>query len=327
MPASNHSFVYPFKSAWWLTNKHGQTIAAKYLRRSLVLPTVDEILELPDNDFIELSWTELPNPQQNKPIVVILHGLAGSKESHYAKGIMCKLKSQGYIAVLMHFRGCGKYPNRQGTSYHSGDTRDISYLSELLTQRIPQAQKMIIGYSLGGNVLANYLATNPSHYKCAAIVCAPLHLASCSARINQGMSKIYQKYLIDMLKAATKTKIDQQLLPAISHKALKQIKTMWQFDQAVTAPINGFKNADDYYQQASGRDKLPNISIPCLIIHAKDDPFLAHDETIKMPKLPPNITLEICQQGGHVGFITGNNPFKPIYWLEQRIPYFFQEHL
>jgi len=317
-----------FKPAWWLANAHLQTMMAKYLRRHEKIDTITEILELPDNDFIELAWTEIPPANNTRPIVVLLHGLAGSKDSHYAKGMLQALKNKGWIGVLMHFRGCGKQPNRQAHSYHSGDTRDIHFFSQVLFHRHQQCPFALIGFSLGGNVLTRYLAEHKNNsYKSAISICAPLHLASCSQRINQGFSKIYQTYLVKLLKKSTKEKVTKQLLPQICPKKLANIRTIWQFDDYITAPINGFNNATHYYQQASGLDVLTEIQQPCLIIHASDDPFLSNSDIINVKQLPKNIRFEVSKYGGHVGFIQGNNPFKPQYWLEKRALNFLADFL
>ncbi len=132
------------------------------------------------------------------------------------------IKSSGYIGVLMHFRGCGSQPNRQARSYHSGDTRDITYFTRELVQRYPKASFALIGFSLGGNVAVQYLAQQPDNpYKAACIICAPLDLASCSKKINRGASKIYQKYLLGMLKNSTLKNISYNLLPIFALSKLK----------------------------------------------------------------------------------------------------------
>jgi len=317
-----------FKPAWWMSNRHLQTIAAKWLKRNESIAVTQSSLETPDDDFIDLVWTEIPDKNSEKPIVVMLHGLQGSAESHYAKGMLNQIKAKGWIGLLMHFRGCGGRPNRQGPSYHSGDIRDISFLTKWLSAQYPQSPKLAIGYSLGGNVLTRYLASEPNNpYKAASIVCAPLDLASCSKRIGSGVSKIYQKYLVDMLKKSTYEKIDLQLLPSICPAALSKITKLWDFDHMVTAPINGFNGAEHYYTEASGKPVLAKIKQPCLFIHAADDPFLDHKHIVPKAELPRNITFEVCKKGGHVGFVAGNNPFKPKFWLEQRIPSFLSTQL
>ena len=317
-----------FKPAWWLTNAHLQTLAAKLFRRKQKLITNIETLEFPDGDFIDLAWTERPQQNNTRPIVVILHGLEGSKDSHYAKGMLNAIKNRGWVAVLMHFRGCSGKPNRQASSYHSGDIRDISYLTEQLVARYQECAFSVLGFSLGGNVLTQYLAQVPNNpYRSAAVICAPLDLASCSARINQGFSRLYQKYLLKMLKDSALEKIADKIINNIKAKQLDTIKTLYDFDEQITAPLNGFSSAQHYYQQASGNPVMEKIKQPCLFIHAADDPFLNHNFSLPQQKLPDHLTFEVSSHGGHVGFIHGNNPFKPQYWLEQRVPDFLNDHL
>jgi len=315
--------ISQFKPAWWLTNTHFQTLAPKFFRRKDTLATKNETLELPDGDFVDLAWTEIPNKDNTRPIVVILHGLEGSKDSHYARGMLKAIKSRGWIAVLMHFRGCSGKPNRQASSYHSCDIRDITYFTEQLSTRYQQCDFSIIGFSLGGSILTHYLSQVPNNpYRSAAIICAPLDLASCSKRINKGFSKMYQKYLLQMLKDSTLKKITNKTITKIKINHLKTIKTIKDFDEKITAPLNSFLNADDYYEQSNGKRVMANIKQPCLFIHSADDPFLDHESSLPQKLLPKNLIFEVSTHGGHVGFIYGNNPFKPKYWLEKRVPDF-----
>ena len=314
-----------FKPAWWAKNRHLQTMLGRLYRRKDVLLSNDETIELPDGDFVDVVWTEDPEKAPNKPIIYILPGLEGSIDSHYAKGMMMSVKQKGWIGMLMHFRGCSGRPNRQGPSYHSGDTWDIHYCTEHLKERFANRPLAILGFSLGGNVLANYLAEDPNNpFCCAAVICAPLHLASCSSQIDQGFSKVYQKYLVDMLKDSTTEKINLKLISHIELAELDKIKTLYDFDHKVTAPINGFESAEDYYEKASGLYILDKITKPTLIIHAMDDPFLCHKYLSDIP-INNSIDFEVSEHGGHVGFISGNNPFKPQYWLEHRVLDFIEE--
>ena len=127
-----------FIPAWWLQNAHCQTIFAKFLRSKKQLTTSNETVELPDGDFIDLAWTDIPKENETRPIVVVLHGLEGSVNSHYAKGMLSAIKEKKWLGVLMHFRGCSGRINRKARSYHSGDTEDISYLSKFLKQKYPR---------------------------------------------------------------------------------------------------------------------------------------------------------------------------------------------
>lgn len=321
-----------FSPAKYLSNPHVQTILAKWVKQKTNLPTFDETLELPDGDFVDITWTEIPQSTNIKPIVVLLHGLGGSKDSHYIKGMFAAINAKGWIAVLLHFRGCSGKPNKKAISYHSAFTQDIRYFTQQLTARYPLCKFAIIGYSLGGNVLTHYLAETPNNpYQCATIVGAPFCLASCSNKINKGLSKIYQVYLLNLLKKATKQKITQGLIHHISVKQLNKINTMLAFDDKITAPLNGFNNAQHYYKECSGIRVFKEITQPCLFIHSADDPFIEHTKINSLitsdEQIPNNITLEISQQGGHVGFLTGNKIGKPEFWLDTRVPQFLQDFL
>ena len=317
-----------FSPAWWLKNGHIQTMAAKFLRRHHTIETINQTLELPDGDFVDVAWTEQVDSNCDRPIVVVLHGLEGSKNSHYATGMLSAIKANGWVGVLMHFRGCSGRPNRMAKSYHSGQTCDVDFFSRYLASDYPKAKKAIVGFSLGGNVLTRYLSEQKEPiYQAASVICAPLDLASCAKRINRGFSRVYQKYLVDMLKQSTLKKINLDLIQSIDEDSLLNIRSIRDFDERVTAPVNGFADADDYYQQSSGRDVLNKVTTPCLVMHSSDDPFLCHTNTVAVNDLPKHITFEVSSHGGHVAFITGNNPFKPEFWLEARVPEFFARHL
>ncbi len=317
-----------FKPAWWLRNAHAQTILAKYIQRSPSPVKHKEILELPDGDFTEIAWSELPDKEAPKTIVVLLHGLAGCLYSHYVTSTFKALKQQNCIGVLMHFRGCNGKPNRQLNAYHSGDTRDITYFTHYLQKHYPEHKLALVGFSLGANVVTRYLATTPNNpYLAACAICAPLDLAACSDKLAMGFSKVYQRYLLNLLKTTTLAKLKLVPNEGITAEKVSKLSTIRELDDYLTAPLNGFNSASDYYQQMSGKHYLADIKQPCLVLHAKDDPFLEHRRVIDIEKLSDTVYFEISQHGGHVGFISGNNPFKPIFWLEQRIPEFLNQFI
>jgi predicted alpha/beta-fold hydrolase len=320
-----------FKAAWWLRNCHLQTIAAKYLAPRRALATQAEMLALPDGDHIQLNWTENPAPAAGKPIVVVLHGLEGNIHSHYAAGMLHALQQQGFTAVLMHFRGCNGVANRLPRAYHSGDTADLAYLIAQIQLRYPDRALAAVGFSLGGNVLVKYCGEQGSAcvLKAAIAVSAPLALAPSAQRINQGGSKVYQQYLLGRLKTTMMRKLDRHKdfpLP-VSKAQILALKTIRDFDDLLTAPLHGFQNAEDYYQKASGKAFLKRVRIPLLLVHAKDDPFLSPAVLPKADEIPPYVQLLLSRHGGHVGFVTGNTPFKAEYWLEQQLPPYLAQFL
>ena len=316
-----------FKPAWWLANSHSQTIFPSLIRRVKAPVDAMERLELPDGDFIDLAWA-VNGLGQDTPLVILLHGLGGSIESTYAAGLMHEFNRQGWRAVLMHFRGASKEPNRLARAYHSGDTADLHYFLNLLAKREPGTKKAAVGVSLGGNILLKWLGEQgkQSLLTTAVAVSVPFQLRLVANKISQGFSRIYQRYLLTRLKQvfAEKCKTFPGELPQ-ALKDMKKWQCFWTFDEFVTAPLNGFQHVHDYYNKSSSRAYLANIATKTLIIHSLDDPFMTPEVVPKPDELSENITLELSEKGGHVGFITGHLPGKPIYWLEQRIPLHLKE--
>ena len=308
-----------FKPAWWLTNTHAQTIWPYLFQSPLRLNLIRERLELPDGDFIDLCWTD----RKSNTIIIILHGLEGSINSHYARGMVSTLYNHGWQAVFMHFRGCSGEHNRLPRSYHSGDTGDMAYLIEILNRRHRNVKLFAIGYSLGGNALLKYLGESEDSRNIAGAVAVsvPFDLANGARRLELGMSRFYQRYLLKRLQNKIRSKFSQ-LSPPVSIDDISNLNTFRRFDGAVTAPLHGFKDADDYYLRSSSRQYLKNIRVPTLVIHAKDDPFMTPEAIPENNELSEQVKFELSDHGGHVGFVSGKNPFEPVYWLQQRIPEF-----
>lgn len=286
-----------------------------------------EKFNLDDGDFLECYWHNKPKTNSNTPIVILFHGLAGSYKSPYIQGTMNKLANNGFATVLMHFRGCSGVPNALPRSYHSGESGDASSWVKSVNLRFPNSKIFTIGYSLGGNMMLKLLGElgDNSPITASISVSAPMKLDICANKMNKGFSKFYQHILLKDLNAALEKKYD--IFDMNSHINLKKteiksLKTFWEFDGAYTAPIHGFNSAQDYYTKCSSKQYLNNIKTPTLIIHSKDDPFMTNAILPKDDEISEYITLEISENGGHVGFV-GGSFFKPEYWLEKRIVDYF----
>ncbi len=318
-----------FKPAWWLANAHLQTLYPTLVRRLQAPVDKMERFELPDGDFIDLAWA-VNGLSADAPLVVLLHGLGGNVNSAYVAGLLHAFNRCGWRGVLMHFRGASQEPNRLPRAYHSGDTGDVDCLLKALAQREPNTKKALVGVSLGGNVLLKWLGEQGSQslVQAAVAVSVPLQLRMVADRINQGFSRIYQAHLLGRLRQvfAKKWETHSESLPPLLGD-LESLRCFWTFDENVTAPLHGFANVHDYYREASSRQYLPRIATPTLIIHALDDPFMTPDVLPTADELSSETILELSRKGGHVGFIAGNVPGKPVYWLEQRIPEFLRHHL
>jgi uncharacterized protein len=313
-----------FRPAWWLPGPHVQTLYPSLCRRRRHPELRRERLELPDGDFLDLDWTR----NDGRALVLILHGLEGSLESHYTGGILEALVAQGYRALLMYFRGCSGEPNRLARSYHSGDTADLQTVLAHLAGYIAPKPLAVIGYSLGGNVLLKALGerTGMDAVRTAIAVSVPFDLDRAARRLEQGFSRVYQRYLLDKLRRSYRAKLHAHAMP-VSLKRLDALDTFRRFDNEVTAPLHGFRDVDDYYGRSSSRQYLRAITTPTLILHAADDPFLPEDAIPADAELGPGVTLELSRRGGHVGFVGGGLPFRARYWLEERICAHLREHL
>ncbi|MCG8488021.1 MAG: hydrolase [Chromatiales bacterium] len=304
----------PFKPAWWLKSPHLQTIWPSLFRSRVKLDFHAERIDLKDGDFIDLSWHQ----HSSGPLVMLIHGLEGSISSHYVTPTLQALHQAGFSTLFMHLRGCSGEPNRLLRSYHSGASEDLNEILEQLHSRnqIPQA---VVGFSLGGNLLLKYLSETgaESALGAAIAVSVPFNLVQAAARLEQGLSRIYGRYLLNKLKKSYSEKC--QLRGFDETVDLSAIQSIYQFDDKITSQANGFYDADDYYSKCSSGTKLKNIHTPTLIIHALDDPFMYPANAPTLDQLGPGVDLELSRSGGHVGFIQGNLPLRADYWLDKRI--------
>ncbi|MCK4842355.1 MAG: hydrolase [Methylococcales bacterium] len=323
-----------FKPAWWLRNAHLQTLyPALFRNTSVKTPTWRERLITPDHDFIDLDYCG----KGDQPLVILLHGLSGSSKSSYIKGLQQVLIKQGFRSIALNFRGCSGESNNLARCYHSGDTDDVDFLYQTLRQREPTTPIAVIGFSLGGNVLLKWLGERGDNLSlfCAVSVSVPFVLSACASKLDSGFSKIYRNNLLAELKDYIELKFNH-LVNTEQHEEAKKINQLgdlskinsfWQYDERVIARLYGYKSAEDYYQQSSSRQFLKDIKVPTLMIQSIDDPFMSKDVIPHSHELSSKVCMEITNRGGHVGFITGLNPFKPQYWLEQRIPEFLNNQL
>lgn len=322
MKAKNSNLLIRFTPAPGLANPHVQTLLPRLINRQS-LPVTNQELPLPDGDFVDLAWISKPPVQTDKPLVVVFHGLEGSISSPYARDIMRAIKQRGWHGVLMHFRGCSGRLNRLPRSYHSGETGDARYFLGWLREQYPDTPLAAVGYSLGGNMLLKLQAEwgTASPLEAAVSVSAPLKLNVCADRINQGFSKVYERYLVKSLVNKVLAKFanhDYQALIDLSPQQIREARTFRQFDNLFTAPIHGFIDADDYYQYSSAFDYLELIQQPTLIIQALDDPFMTPAVVPATEQLPENVQLVVSRHGGHVGFVNGWL-LQPRYWLPSAI--------
>ncbi len=321
-----------FSPCWWGRNPHVQTLLPTLIRRNRSISTIKQRWDTEDGDFLDLAWSALPCKALSTPIIVVFHGLEGSIDSPYIKGLFQSIRDCGWIGVLMHFRGCSQEPNRATRSYHSGETTDAAFIIRQIKERYPQSPLFAVGYSLGGNMILKYLGEQGD--KClldaAVAVSVPFKLDRCAARLETGFSRAYLRHLVRQLTDSMVLKmkvVDFSKQVSLTEKEIINLKTFREFDDVVTAPLHGFENADDYYNRCSSLQFLKNVKTPTLVLHSEDDPFISRDAIPSSHELSAQVKLELSKAGGHVGFISGGSPLKPEFWLEKRIPEFIGEQL
>ena len=309
-----------YKPAWWLPSPHLQTLWPVMFRRRAVPRLLHERFELSDSDFVDLCWSK----RNDRPVVLLLHGLEGSLHSHYAGNLMLTLEKAGFRPVLMHFRGCSGEPNRLPRSYHSGDTGDLKQVVEYISRKTGASVHAAIGFSLGGNVLLKWLGQtgNANPLQSAVAVSVPFMLADAANRLERGLSHMYEIHLMKSLKRSYSEKFKRLESPL--DVDIGELKGFWEFDDKVTAPLNGFNGVDHYYSESSCRQYLPGIRVPTRIIHALDDPFMFPQSAPTENELSESVELLLTGSGGHVGFVSGKYPWKPEYWYEKKIIEFLE---
>jgi len=297
---------------------------APLFRRGPALSLTRERIELDDGDFLDLDWTS----GESTRVVLVLHGLEGSSRSPYARGMLAAIHRRGWRGAVMHFRGCSGEPNRLPRTYHSGDTGDLAAVITRLRARPGVSALAAVGYSMGGNVLLKWLGERgaAAPLDAAVAVSVPYTLSRAADRLTRGLSRLYQGHLI----AALRTKLHRKFASHASPIDLQHAdasRDFWEFDDRVTAPLHGFADVHDYYTRSSSRQYLRDIRVPTLLLHAEDDPFMTPDVLPCADELSASTRLEVSAGGGHVGFIHGSLPWRPRYWLEERIPAFLEAYL
>jgi predicted alpha/beta-fold hydrolase len=274
-----------------------------------------ERLETHDDDFLDVDWID---GEDGHPVVIACHGLEGSSGSGYIRKLMHAVHARGWHGAAPNYRGCSGEDNRRVYAYHSGWTVDLDFVVRTLTARHPQRPILLAGFSLGASIVANWLgrrATEVPNQVQGAFLCGtPFYLTPCTARMERGFSRIYQRHFVSSMrrKALRKAK---NYPGAFDRKAVKRARTLRQFDAAFTCPISGFRSVEDYYLQASCGPHLRHIRVPTLILNSADDPLIPPDTGAPAEAADgnPSVRFIMTESGGHVGFVARKRR-----WLERQ---------
>ncbi|CAN7185042.1 YheT family hydrolase [Massilia sp. LjRoot122] len=309
-----------YRAPAWLPGGHLQTIyPATYVAKPPVVYRRERWTSA-DGDFIDVDFVD---GQPGKPLVVLFHGLEGSSNSHYARSLMDALRERGWSGAVPHFRGCSGEANLMPRFYHSGDAAEVEWIVRKLHARA-HGPVFAAGVSLGGNALLRWLGESRHGAEivdAACAVSAPLDLARGGAALSSGFNMLYTRMFLQTLKPKCLAKLERY--PGLFDRAaLLGARDLYAFDNVVTAPLHGYKDTDDYWHRASARHVLHEITVPTLVLNARNDPFLPGEH---LPATASKaVTLEYPEEGGHVGFAVGPFPGR-IDWLPRRILDFFDQ--
>lgn len=311
-----------YKPALVFRNNHFNTIFTSLRRKVKEVSYFRERIPTPDADFLDIDWSL----RDGDYLLIALHGLEGSSDSQYIRGITRFFNKQHWDVAAMNFRGCSGETNKQLRSYHMAATEDLDLLVQYCLKKGYRGIALV-GYSLGGNVVLRYLGEQgsklPRLIKGGAAVSVPVDLPSAVEIMHSWYNMLYMKNFVRQLNQKLRDK--QSMFPA-EVAPVTYPKRLVEFDELYTAPVHGFKNAADYYRKASSVPVLENISVPTLLINAKDDSFLSTQcFPIAEAEYLHDFYLEIPKWGGHVGF--GNLSIELDLWTEQRIFSFFKEKI
>lgn len=306
-----------YRPPFYLFSAHLQTIIPSLFRRVKNIAFERERITTQDGDFLDLDWHR---PGHSQTLVIVSHGLEGDSRRSYVKGMIKAFAKEGCHGMGWNFRGCSGEPNLLERFYHSGATEDLEAVIQHVSAQNVYSKIILTGFSLGGNLTLKYLGekgekTPPEIWK-AAVFSVPLDLSGSSKKISERGNGIYNRRFLKRLEQKIRTKA-AKMPGKFDISLLKGIKTLREFDDAYTAPLHGFENAEAYYAHCSALKYLAGITIPTLIVNAKNDPFLSAEcYPVAKMKNHPFVKLETPEEGGHVGFATAGRG--ELYYSEAR---------
>jgi uncharacterized protein len=296
-----------YRSPWWLPGGNLQTIWAARIGAQPPLPAYRrERWTTPDGDFIDVDWQDGPGP-----LLVLFHGLEGHSGSHYGRGFAAAARRRGWAYCVPHFRGCSGELNLAPRAYHSGDHAEIGWVLARLRERCSEPLRAV-GVSLGGNALLRWAEEmGDSAARVAAAVAAvssPIDLAAAGRAIDRGFNRaVYARMFLATMKPKALRKL-QQYPGLFDGERVRRATTLFEFDDAFTAPLHGFKGTEDYWSRASAKPHLASIRIPALVLNGDNDPFVPAEALPRGHAVGRHVTLWQPPHGGHVGFPAGRFP-------------------
>ncbi|WP_170005827.1 YheT family hydrolase [Marinobacter guineae] len=315
------SKILHYRPPPWLRNGHVQSVWPTLFRRVPMVNPETEILPTPDNDELHLDWYR----QGSSRLAIVSHGLEGHSRRPYVLGLTRALLREGWDVLAWNFRSCGGVMNHQPRFYHSGATEDLSLV---VNRGLADTYETLFmsGFSMGGNLTLLYLGEQGEQVDsriCGAVAYSvPCDLAGSADMLALPSRKIYMQRFLRDLKVKMQEKAEK-FPELIDVSGFDSIRSFHEFDNHYTAPLHGFRDAQDYWARCSALGRLKDIRVPALMVNAADDPFLSPEcfpESRRV--LGAHVGLEVPRWGGHVGFV--EHARDGFYWSERRALAFLQ---
>ncbi|MBC7570574.1 MAG: alpha/beta fold hydrolase [Spirosoma sp.] len=283
-------------------NGHLQTIIPSLMRRVPGISYERERLTLADGDFVDLDWLD----QRSTKLVILTHGLEGDSSRQYMRGMARLFGQHQYDVLAWNCRSCSGEMNRAFRLYNHGEIGDLGEVISHALRTKRYDELVLIGFSMGGNITLKYLGVQgrnvPDVIKRGIAVSSPVDLGASALLLDQPENRFYR----NRFRKKLTRKISQKAArfpDRLDMRKLAQVKQWRDFDEFFSAPVNNYRDADDFYQQASAINFMPEITVPTLLINAQNDPLLSPEcSPTWLAESHPNIFLETPRNGGHVGF-------------------------
>jgi hypothetical protein len=314
-------WLTPFEPHRWLTNGHLQTIVGNFFPRpDFCLPVEAETVEVDPADgsrvLCHCHW-QAEGVRSKRLTAVLLHGLNGSSDSRYIRGIAALAWDAGMNVVRMNMRNCGGSDALTPTLYHSGRSGDVGAVVRHFTERFGLERVALVGYSMGGNIMLKLAGEwgNRAPLVAVATVCPAIDLAAGANALHEPRNRVYEWHFLRALMQRFHLKA--ALFPEVyGSDGVGVVRSIREFDQKIVAKYCGFRDADDYYYRAAAARVIDRVAVPSLVLLAQDDPFIRFfPETRAKILANPLIELVEPRHGGHCAFLSHRSP-AGVHWAE-----------
>jgi uncharacterized protein len=317
--------VPPFRPHPWLRGGHLQTVASFLLPRRIHLPPAEERLVEVAPGVRVRCWGHFQQGENRRKALtlIVVHGLEGSDDSQYMLGVARNGLATGMNVVRMNQRNCGGMDHCAPTLYNSSLSGDVAAVARSVVENDGVSRFVLVGFSMGGNLVLKLAGEwghgGPPEFRAVAAVCPAMDLAASADALHAPANRIYEWYFLLQLFRRFRSKA-RYFPNSFDVARLRGVSSLRLFDDRVTAHYCGFAGADDYYARAAAAKVIDRITVPALIIHAVNDPFIrVQPETRQRILANPNITYLETEDGGHCAFIGERNDADDGRWAERQV--------